>query len=132
MIKSPQKSVFIRFLPPLLMALLVLNLGWNTPRSNFNFFIAQYVASFALFYLIWLNRAEFSFRHFLIFVVFLRLLLLPTLPDLSNDFYRFIWDGELLNRGVNPFAHTPNQLMHDPLLYGEGYMRSLYHGMGDL
>ncbi len=132
MIKSLQKSVFIRILPPLLMALLVLNLGWNTPRSNFNFFIAQYVASFALFYLIWLNRAEFSFRHFLIFAVFLRVLLLPTLPELSNDFYRFFWDGELLNRGVNPFAHTPNQLMHDPLLYSEGYMRSLYHGMGDL
>lgn len=38
---------------------------------------------------------------------FLRLLLLPAIPTLSDDFYRFIWDGQLLAAGENPFAQLP-------------------------
>ncbi|MFC1879080.1 hypothetical protein ACFLZW_04135 [Chloroflexota bacterium] len=38
------------------------------------------------------------------FAVLFRLILLFTGPSLSDDVYRYIWDGHLLNRGVNPYA----------------------------
>ena len=41
----------------------------------------------------------------------LRLSLLFTIPNLSDDFYRFIWDGYLLNAGKNPFAQLPSFYM---------------------
>jgi len=36
-----------------------------------------------------------------------RLLYLPAMPELSDDVYRFIWDGRLLVQGIDPFKHLP-------------------------
>ena len=36
-----------------------------------------------------------------------RLLLLFSFPNLSDDFYRFCWDGRLLAQGISPFAYLP-------------------------
>jgi hypothetical protein len=40
-----------------------------------------------------------------------RLLLLFAVPALSDDFYRFLWDGRLSLEGINPFLYTPRQLI---------------------
>lgn len=42
-----------------------------------------------------------------------RLLFLFSMPALSDDFYRFIWDGELMNRGISPFLYQPAELSFD-------------------
>ncbi len=39
--------------------------------------------------------------------VFFRLLLLFAVPALSDDFYRFVWDGRLLINGINPYTILP-------------------------
>jgi hypothetical protein len=36
-----------------------------------------------------------------------RLLLLPTAPALSEDLYRYLWDGRLVAHGINPFPRPP-------------------------
>jgi len=36
-----------------------------------------------------------------------RLTLFISLPSLSDDIYRFIWDGTLLKNGIHPFAELP-------------------------
>ncbi|WPP48527.1 hypothetical protein [Catalinimonas niigatensis] len=43
--------------------------------------------------------------------VLLRLLLLPAVPNLSDDIYRFIWDGRLLIQNIHPFAYLPSEIM---------------------
>ena len=115
-----------------IFTVLIYFISYETPRTSFNQFILLYMASFAIFYMIWLNRQQWSFRSFLILAILVRLILLFAVPELSNDFYRFIWDGELINMGVNPYAHTPNELISQGPIYSEIYMRMLYHGMGDL
>ncbi|TYP92008.1 Protein of unknown function (DUF2029) [Fodinibius salinus] len=42
--------------------------------------------------------------------VIFRLLFLFSVPELSDDIFRFIWDGNLFVNGINPFAHTPSAL----------------------
>lgn len=37
-----------------------------------------------------------------------RLLILFSIPNLSDDFYRFIWDGRLLAAEQDPFLHLPS------------------------
>lgn len=37
-----------------------------------------------------------------------RLTLLPLAPELSDDVYRYLWDGHVLVQGVNPYVHAPD------------------------
>ncbi len=52
----------------------------------------------------------------LLFALFLipRLVALPMMPWLSDDVYRYLWDGRLLVHGYNPYAHLPESpvLLH--------------------
>lgn len=40
-----------------------------------------------------------------------RIALLFAIPNLSDDFYRFIWDGRILAAGEDPFAEVPSWYM---------------------
>ncbi len=45
-----------------------------------------------------------------------RLLLIPEAPALSDDYFRYLWDGWVQARGMNPYRHAPA----DPALAGLG------------
>lgn len=40
--------------------------------------------------------------------IVLRLPMLPHLPLLSDDIYRYVWDGLVTSHGINPFAFSPD------------------------
>lgn len=83
-------------------------LGYIVKRSNFAQVIALFFFLFLLYWaIIKLNKTDFDYRHALFAAVVFRAVLLFALPNLSDDFYRFIWDGRLLAQGVNPFLHLP-------------------------
>lgn len=63
-----------------------------------------------------LKEVEESEITFWIYVaVGFRLSLLIALPNLSDDFYRFIWDGRLLANGIHPFAQLPGYYLENGL-----------------
>ncbi len=37
----------------------------------------------------------------------MRLVLLPLTPELSDDIYRYLWDGEVQLAGINPYRYAP-------------------------
>ena len=51
-----------------------------------------------------------------------RLVLFPLAPELSDDVYRYLWDGHLLVHGENPYVHAPG----DPAL---AELRTPWHGL---
>lgn len=61
-----------------------------------------------------LGRDHLSLRAIWAFALLFRLtLLLASPPTLSDDVYRYIWDGRLANSGVNPYAHPANSPLLD-------------------
>ena len=40
--------------------------------------------------------------------VLMRVALLPLAPELSDDVYRYLWDGHVLSQGTSPYAHAPS------------------------
>lgn len=47
--------------------------------------------------------------------VLFRVSLLFAMPSLSDDFYRFVWDGRLLAAGYHPFAEVPSYYISQSL-----------------
>lgn len=77
-----------------------------TTREDTLMLIAAYSIGFVGF-LASLKYADFSAKEILILGIGVRMMLFFSLPNLSDDFYRFIWDGRLIDLGINPFSHTP-------------------------
>lgn len=75
-----------------------------------------YGAAFALFGVAALPavRRDLDPRLILLGAVAFRLTLLPTTPTLSDDIYRYLWEGKVQLAGHNPFALAPD----DPALEG--------------
>ena len=50
----------------------------------------------------------------IIFAILFRLTLLFTTPSLSDDIYRYVWDGRVADSGINPYLYAPEaeQLSH--------------------
>ncbi|MEQ9006564.1 MAG: hypothetical protein RLP12_01680 [Ekhidna sp.] len=44
--------------------------------------------------------------------ILIRVLLFLSLPSLSDDLYRFIWDGTLLKNGIHPFSELPGYYLN--------------------
>lgn len=49
-----------------------------------------------------------STRELILWAVVLRAVFLPLLPSLSDDGYRYLWDGMLQREGLSPFAYVPS------------------------
>ena len=94
-----------------------------------------------LFYAAWkiIQHTKFNFWIWAVIGITARVLFLPSIPNLSQDFYRFIWDGRLLVLGINPYIFTPEQLANGLLKATEptsleaiSNAKILIQGMGSL
>ncbi len=72
--------------------------------------LLAYSFGFAALLRLWRHDLDFldNPRILLGGAVLLRLTLFPALPDLSDDLYRYVWDGWLSASGVNPFRFIPS------------------------
>jgi len=96
------------FLSTITFLLLTWYLGFKIERSQFFYLITHYTFFFLLYLavyhyssdkktILWYTGVGISLRFLLIFAF----------PNLSDDVYRFIWDGRLIANGINPFDHLP-------------------------
>lgn len=64
-------------------------------------------------------------RDIFLVAVLLRLVLLPMQPSLSDDAWRYLWDGRLVANGISPYHHIPADSVlegyHDELYALQGY-----------
>lgn len=85
--------------------------GYFTERSNFSLLISVYATLFTIYFIVLRNKNQFNFNVLLISGIVFRFCLIFSVPALSDDFYRFIWDGRIQQLGFNPFDYTPRELL---------------------
>ena len=110
---------------------LVLYAIWAYKLARFEHFklLGLYSLLFICYYLI-LKNTKIKSRYLTYLAIGFRLVFLVALPNLSQDFYRFIWDGRLILEGLNPYITKPDLLLIQPDLFPQ--MKLLYEGMGPL
>lgn len=85
----------------------VLYLGFGVDRMDFLSLFGAFLVAFSG-YLLLVRRPVAAALPLLIWVgIGLRVALVFAFPLLSDDVYRFIWDGHLVAAGINPFAELP-------------------------
>ncbi len=86
-------------------------LGFFTLRTGAVNVVTLYLVAFAMYFIA--CRTGNSTRELNLLLsaaLAFRLILLFAVPELSDDFYRFLWDGELMKSGTNPYLHLPSDL----------------------
>ena len=94
----------------LLSFLVYLYFGYFFERTQFIALIGFYSVLFSCFIFWQKFHTKDSESLFKIGITF-RILLLFSTPFLSQDFYRFIWDGRLIFIGINPYQFFPIDLL---------------------
>jgi alpha-1,6-mannosyltransferase len=118
---------------PLLMVLASLvfyfTFAYQLERTDFIKLLSLYAALFFLFYkLVQTNTGNFNFLFWT--GIALRAVFIFSIPNLSQDFYRFLWDGRLLIQGINPYLYTPDALASLGMTVAQSH--ELINGMGTL
>ena len=117
--------------------------AYQLERSDFIKLISLFGCLFFLTYkILQINKGRFWFLAGI--GILFRLVFIAVLPNLSQDFYRFIWDGRLVFQGISPYLFTPESVVNNlsSRLLSEAFKESnrtivlqaqeLYKGMGTL
>jgi len=104
--------------------------AYHLDRTDFIKLLSLFVALFFFCFKL-IQFEKLNFRFLLGIGIIFRLIFLFIEPNLSQDFYRFIWDGHLVSSGANPYLNTPDQLMENMVSMIPN-ADILYEGMGSL
>ena len=85
-------------------------LGFIPEQSDFQIIaIGGFLAFLAYGYLSFYDVP--SIKTVFVLGVLIRLILLFAFPNLSDDIYRFVWDGNLIGLNINPYGSMPSELI---------------------
>lgn len=104
-------SVAARLAGALLLTAGVLYLGYAVDRTDFWSLFTAFTVAFLGYLLVVLAGRKTRLGYWIALGILLRLALVFAFPRLSDDVYRFIWDGQLILQGENPFTHPPEHYL---------------------
>ena len=112
----------------LISVLVYFFLGYFFERNQFGILFFSYSLLFLCFYFLYKSNTVSTKQLFKI-GLFFRVIFLFSTPFLSQDFYRFIWDGRLLINGFSPYEFTPDTIVKLNFI---PQSKILFDGMGSL
>lgn len=104
--------------------------AYHTLRTEAWQLLFLYTFAFVLAYVL-KKTAGFNFSFLVVAAILLRLVFLFAIPNLSQDFYRFIWDGRMILEGLNPYLFTPESFISTKE-FPINQAQQLFNGMGEL
>jgi hypothetical protein len=86
-------------------------LGYEIPRYDTLPLLATYGILFLIYLWVIIRSPNQTVSFWIVASCCFRVSLLLAVPQLSDDFYRFIWDGRLWAAGQHPFAALPPEYL---------------------
>lgn len=95
----------------LIFCLISLDFSNNLLKDFYLYSSLMISCSIFLYFVFWIinkNKINVTLNFVFIIVIVSRLIVLPMNPTLSDDAYRFLWDGRLIVNNVNPYKLVPS------------------------
>lgn len=109
------KELTYQGLITLVYVISVFSVDFFYDQKDFFSFFPLYTLAFIS--LILLYRGKFTWRYLLFVGILTRIALIFVFPGLSDDLYRFYWDGRLIVSGVSPYGILPEMVLNKNLPY---------------
>jgi hypothetical protein len=116
-LKTPSGRILVFGISQEVILVGILTLG--NLRESIPLFLLLYFCAFSIFlgavrYACHRSPSQSEGPDLLLLIVGFALLFRATLifsaPSLSDDIYRYIWDGKLVVEGINPYSHVPGSI----------------------
>ncbi|MFD2036999.1 carotene biosynthesis protein [Belliella marina] len=119
------------YLITLIYAIALFIMGYCFDRSDFLVHLGLYAVCFGICLIIYrfADQWKVSLKLGLTIAFLLRIILLVSEPVLSDDFYRFVFDGQLIRNGINPYLYLPQDSISFLSIEGNPYWSTLLQGM---
>lgn len=82
--------------------------GYILHRENFVGVASVYLCLFAAYLFLMRRATKSNFSSFLVIAIVFRFAFLFSFPRLSDDYFRFVWDGIMTNLFHNPYTVLPS------------------------
>ena len=107
-----------RFHLVVLLLMLVLHgaMAFWVEREQTLLLLGSFAGLNLFWFLTWFDQ-KISVKQVLILGLLFRAIYLFHVPVLSDDVYRYLWDGKLLLEGISPFQFTPKEWLTENPLY---------------
>jgi len=120
----------LKYILATVLAVVYVYFGYFLDRTNFAQLILLFGSAFVLyFYLIFTTYDKKETDALLWISMGFRVLFIIAIPCLSDDFYRFLWDGKLLVHGYNPYLFVPSEIINTDLAKTAGLTQELFVGL---
>ncbi|MEB2779788.1 glycosyltransferase 87 family protein [Algoriphagus sp. C2-6-M1] len=123
---------FKRLLKPLIWLLLAVGffyLAYFIPREDFWLTFTLYASLFGGMLGVYFLSNQPSWIWLFIGGLLIRISLLVAVPKWSDDYPRFLWDGELVKMSENPYLGTPEDWLQNHPESSNFYLEKLLEGM---
>jgi len=81
-------------------------------QSDFHLLTIGFPLAFASYiYFLWADLNCVKLKQLIILGVVVRIFAIFCFPQLSDDIYRFIWDGRIIHQGMQPYAYLPTDIV---------------------
>jgi len=119
---------------PILLSLLSIVcyflIAYDLIRTDYIKLVTLYTGLFLLFYKL-VQVTKHNFKLLAALSLLFRFIFLISIPNLSQDFYRFIWDGRMILEGFNPYLSTVESFISSGQ-FPVAQAQELHEGMGAL
>lgn len=109
--KGLKKETITASLLIVIWSLSILMIAYRIERTQIFSLLSFYTIAFIAYAAILYRQINIPFKAILISAILTRLFLLFAFPLLSDDIYRFIWDGRCWYYGIHAFEYTPSEII---------------------
>ena len=120
----------LKYILAIALAAIYVCFGYFLDRSDFIHLIILFGSAFAIYFFLIFTTHDKKESEILLWVSMgFRLIFIVAIPFLSDDFYRFIWDGKLFINGFNPYLSIPSEIINTDTAKTAGLTKEIYQGL---